>query len=113
MRCAHAAAAASLEANLAGIVVEQQGRFEDLIAIALDDTIPSPDLPDLEDDSLAQIVYTSGTTAAPKGAMMTHRVMLTQYYSCIYNMEYSRTDRALAALPLYHTEVAPENWTGS
>jgi fatty-acyl-CoA synthase len=96
-------AAASLASNLQGIVVEQNGRFDDLIAIALDESIASPDLPDLEDDTLAQIVYTSGTTAAPKGAMMTHRAMLTQYYSCIYSLEYTGADRALAALPLYHT----------
>ncbi len=96
-------AAAALEANLGGIEVEQQGRFEDLIAVALDDRAGETELPDLADDALAQIVYTSGTTAAPKGAMMTHRAMLTQYYSCIYNFEFHRTDRALAALPLYHT----------
>lgn len=96
-------AAKSLEANLGGIQVEQQERFEVLVAVALDEAIPPPDLPDLEDDTLAQIVYTSGTTAAPKGAMMTHRAMLTQYYACIYSMEYTHADRALAALPLYHT----------
>ena len=96
-------AASSLEANLDGIAVEQQGRFEDLISIACDASIAPPVEPDLDDDTLAQIVYTSGTTAAPKGAMMTHRAMLAQYYSCIHNMEYARTDRAVAALPLYHT----------
>lgn len=57
----------------------------------------------IADESLAQIVYTSGTTALPKGAMMTHQAMLAQYYSCIHNMEYAQTDRALAALPLYYT----------
>ncbi len=96
-------AAKSLQANLGGIAAEQQGRFEDLIAVALDETLPPPDRPDLDDDTLAQIVYTSGTTAAPKGAMMTHRAMLTEYYSCIHHLEYGQSDRALAALPLYHT----------
>jgi fatty-acyl-CoA synthase len=95
--------AAALQANLSGIAVQQQARFEDLVAIALNAGIPPPPEPDLDDASLAQIVYTSGTTAAPKGAMMTHRAMLMQYYSCIHNMGYARTDRALAALPLYHT----------
>lgn len=96
-------AAKSLEDNLTGVAVEQQGRIEDLIAVALDETLPPPDLPNLHDDTLAQIVYTSGTTAAPKGAMMTHRAMLTEYYACIYHLEYRGSDRALAALPLYHT----------
>jgi fatty-acyl-CoA synthase len=102
-------AAAALEANLAGIDVEMRGRFEggggglDVLAVALDDAAPVGLDPAITDESLAQIVYTSGTTATPKGAMMTHRAMMSQYFSCIHNMEYAETDRALAALPLYHT----------
>ncbi|MDR3539082.1 MAG: fatty acyl-CoA synthetase [Acetobacteraceae bacterium] len=95
--------AAALDTNLAGIAVEFRGRIEDLPAIARDASAPVGVDPPLHEDSLAQIVYTSGTTAAPKGAMMTHRAMLAQYYSCIHAMDYAETDRALAALPLYHT----------
>jgi fatty-acyl-CoA synthase len=93
---------ATLEGNLACIDVPT-GRLEDLIAVALDEAAPAAAEPDLDDDGLAQIVYTSGTTAAPKGAMMTHKAMVSQYYSVIHNMDYAETDRALAALPLYHT----------
>lgn len=95
--------AASLEGNLDGIAIEQRARLEDLAAVARDPSVGPFAEPDLADDGLAQIVYTSGTTAAPKGAMMTHRAMLAQYYSVIHHLEYRRTDRALAALPLYHT----------
>lgn len=93
----------ALAGNLAGIAIEHTVLFDDLVHVARDPGAPSGPEPDLEDDSLAQIVYTSGTTAAPKGAMMTHRAMLSQYYSCIHNMEYAANDQALAALPLYHT----------
>jgi fatty-acyl-CoA synthase len=93
---------AGLEGNLQGIEITSR-RLEDLIAIALDENAATGLEPDLNDDSLAQIVYTSGTTAAPKGAMMTHKAMVSQYYSVIHNMDYAETDRALAALPLYHT----------
>jgi fatty-acyl-CoA synthase len=34
---------------------------------------------------------------------MTHKAMVSQYYSVIHNMDYAESDRALAALPLYHT----------
>jgi fatty-acyl-CoA synthase len=95
-------AGATLEGNLACIDVPA-GRLEDLIAVALNEAAPAAPEPDLGDDGLAQIVYTSGTTAAPKGAMMTHKAMVSQYYSVIHNMDYAETDRALAALPLYHT----------
>jgi fatty-acyl-CoA synthase len=54
-------------------------------------------------DDLAQLQYTSGTTAAPKGAMMTQRALLLHYLSCIHDLDYEATDRCLAALPLYHT----------
>ena len=93
---------AGLEGHLAGIAVPSRPIL-DVIGVALDETAAVGAEPDLHDDSLAQIVYTSGTTAAPKGAMMTHKAMISQYYSVIHNMDYAETDRALAALPLYHT----------
>jgi fatty-acyl-CoA synthase len=95
-------AGAGLHGNLKGIDVPAR-QLDDLVAVALDTNAPPAPAPDLQDDSLAQIVYTSGTTAAPKGAMMTHKAMMSQYYSVIHNMDYAETDRALAALPLYHT----------
>ena len=93
----------ALASHLDGIAVEHIVLFDDLIPIARDQAAPVGVEPELEDDSLAQIVYTSGTTAAPKGAMMTHSAMMAQYYSCIHNMDYAESDQALAALPLYHT----------
>ncbi len=95
-------AGATLDGNLSGIGVPTH-RLDDMVAIALDSHAAIPPEPDLQDDSLAQIVYTSGTTASPKGAMMTHKAMMSQYYSVIHGMDYAETDRALAALPLYHT----------
>ena len=56
---------AGLEENLKGIGVPSC-RFDDLIAITQDEQAPLAPEPALQDDSLAQIVYTSGTTAAPK-----------------------------------------------
>jgi fatty-acyl-CoA synthase len=93
---------AGLEVNLSGIDVPCRP-LNGLLPIALNADAPNGPEPDLADDSLAQIVYTSGTTAAPKGAMMTHKAMVSQYYSVIHNMDYAESDRALAALPLYHT----------
>ncbi len=58
--------------------------------------------PAVDGRSLAQIVYTSGTEALPKGAMLTHEAVICQYVSCIIEGEMSADDTALHALPLYH-----------
>jgi len=100
--------APALESNLDGITTEIRGRFEgggdlNILATASDPAAPTDIDAAIDDTALAQIVYTSGTTAAPKGAMMTHRAMMSQYYSVIHEMDFGPTDQALAALPLYHT----------
>lgn len=58
---------------------------------------------DLADTDVVQILYTSGTTSDPKGAMHTHRSLMTHYSACQYHLQIRPTDRSLAALPLYHS----------
>ena len=58
---------------------------------------------DLGADDLAQLLYTSGTTALPKGAMMTHGALHAHYLSCLHDLDLGRGDVHLAALPLYHS----------
>ena len=62
---------------------------------------PPPEA-DLADGDLAQIVYTSGTESLPKGAMLTHDAVISQYVSCIVDAEIAGDDLTLHALPLYH-----------
>jgi fatty-acyl-CoA synthase len=57
----------------------------------------------VREDDVAQLLYTSGTTGAPKGAMMTHRALIAQYMSCIAELEPNGADRVLGSLPLYHS----------
>ena len=52
---------------------------------------------DVTDESIAQFCYTSGTTGSPKGAVMTHRALMSEYVSCIVECEHSAADRVLAA----------------
>ncbi|MFB6632748.1 fatty acyl-CoA synthetase [Streptomyces sp. NPDC056362] len=52
---------------------------------------------------LAQLLYTSGTTALPKGAMMTHLALSHEYASAIEALDLSEDDRPVHALPLYHS----------
>ncbi|MGV9562856.1 acyl-CoA synthetase [Streptomyces sp. NPDC003480] len=54
-------------------------------------------------EDLVQLLYTSGTTALPKGAMMTHRALVHEYLSAITALDLSAGDQPVHALPLYHS----------
>ncbi len=54
------------------------------------------------DDDLAQLIYTSGTESRPKGAMLTHRSLISQYVSCMIDGEMTAADIEVHSLPLYH-----------
>jgi fatty-acyl-CoA synthase len=53
-----------------------------------------------EDDLL--IVYTSGTTGTPKGAVLQQRALLWNGYNAIHAHGLSQDDHVLSALPLFH-----------
>jgi fatty-acyl-CoA synthase len=61
------------------------------------------DGPEPRTEDLVQLLYTSGTTALPKGAMMTHRSLVHEYLSAITALDLSAGDRPVHALPLYHS----------
>jgi amino acid adenylation domain-containing protein len=71
--------------------------FDDLVAEG--STRPIPDNRNLDID-LAAIVYTSGSTGAPKGVMLTHRNMLTAATSISTYLGMIADDVILDALPL-------------
>ncbi|MCH4813105.1 fatty acyl-CoA synthetase [Vreelandella neptunia] len=57
----------------------------------------------VDGSSLAQLLYTSGTTAAPKAAMMTHQALMAEYMACMVELDIKGSEAMLAALPLYHS----------
>ncbi|MFC4501014.1 MULTISPECIES: acyl-CoA synthetase [Streptomyces] len=61
------------------------------------------DGPEARGEELVQLLYTSGTTARPKGAMMTHRALVHEYLSAIAALDLSAGDRPAHSLPLYHS----------
>jgi len=71
--------------------------FDELI-----DRSEAPPEVELKGEDLAQIVYTSGTEASPKGAMLTHDAVIWQYASCVVDASIGAADVMLHALPLYH-----------
>ena len=56
----------------------------------------------LQNDDLATITYTSGTTADPKGVSLTHRNYTANVEQCLSRVAIDQTWRTLIILPLDH-----------
>ena len=54
------------------------------------------------DDDLASLLYTSGTTADPKGVMLTHANFLGEVEAVFNWVDLGPTDALLGVLPLFH-----------
>ena len=63
---------------------------------------PYSGAPPVDASAPAQIIYTSGTESAPKGAVLSHAAVLWQYSSCIADAEIAHEDVLLHSMPLYH-----------
>jgi fatty-acyl-CoA synthase len=73
-----------------------------VVELARTGDVPVPDTEPADTD-LVQLLYTSGTTSRPKGAMMTHRALLHEYLSCLATLDFAEDDEPLHAMPLYHS----------
>jgi fatty-acyl-CoA synthase len=58
---------------------------------------------DIDDDDLAHVLYTSGTESKPKGVMLSHKSIISEYMSTIIDAKMETDDVVIHALPLYHS----------
>jgi long-chain acyl-CoA synthetase len=90
----------------AGSRVEPLGDKADRV-VEVADWLPREGAPlrqrEADPQSLASIVYTSGTTGRPKGVMLSHMNMLAIAHACLTVVECYRQDSFLSFLPLSHT----------
>ncbi|MDR3512742.1 MAG: AMP-binding protein [Caulobacteraceae bacterium] len=75
-----------------------QGAFADAAAGLT--TVPSPER--CQDEDLAAILYTSGTTGRPKGAMLSHRNLASNGMALTEAWRFTGEDVLLHALPIFH-----------
>ena len=75
------------------------------LVLGPDVALPDGDPPELDasaPDDLALLGYTSGTTGAPKGAMVTHGNLLATVEALRLSWRWTPDDRLVLALPLFH-----------
>ena len=74
--------------------------------LALGDQVDREQLRALSDavdpQSPSDLLYTSGTTGFPKGALLTHDAVVRTAYSCAYTRAFRDGHRICFALPIYH-----------
>ena len=58
---------------------------------------------EVEAEDLATLIYTSGTTGQPKGAMLTHRNIVSNVKAAHRHVHIDQSDRCLSFLPLCHS----------
>ena len=58
---------------------------------------------DRTESDLAALLYTSGTTGHPKGAMLTHGNFLHNVASCVEALKVQEDERVMVALPQFHS----------
>ncbi len=55
-----------------------------------------------DEDEVCAIIYTSGTTGRPKGAMLSHRNLISNVLSFTAKLPVGAADTVLCVLPMYH-----------
>ncbi|MBA2810320.1 long-chain fatty acid--CoA ligase [Streptomyces sp. KM273126] len=100
----HRPSHAGLVAGLPGDIgvrtyIEVGAEYEALLAGAETEPIDQP----VTHDDTCVIMYTSGTTGRPKGAMLTHGNLIWNAFNVLIDHDLVADERALVSAPLFHT----------
>ena len=77
-------------------------KYEDFESLGQDQLDAAPEV-FVEDRDAVSYLYTSGTTAAPKGVVGTHLAIHLESLTVAIDMEIRRRDRVLCLMPMFHT----------
>ena len=92
-------------------IITSQKQYKSLTKISIPfidiDALPQQSvdekkLPAIQENDLAQIMFTSGTTGQPKGVMLTHRNIASNALAALQVVKVQSSDRLLSILPLSH-----------
>lgn len=76
--------------------------YEDLLRKASAETPFEPGLYPFEENDVAEIFYTSGTTGRPKGVMLTHRNLYLHALATLASSWMDETEVQMHLIPLFH-----------
>jgi long-chain acyl-CoA synthetase len=80
--------------------------YEELLAHAQSEEL-DPDLHDVNEDDLAILMYTGGTTGVPKGVMLSHRNALLSGIAPALQGRMTKEDATCFVLPIFHVSWWP------
>jgi fatty-acyl-CoA synthase len=107
------------EQDFAPIAEQLRHVVPDCLFIAIDDTpdnnqdptlasllrhnpIPLPDLMSIDESAIIELFYTSGSTGAPKGVMLSHRTLYLHALSLAASLDHDDHHVLLHTIPLFH-----------
>lgn len=64
-------------------------------------------LVEVDENEMAILMYTGGTTGLPKGVMLSHRNLLTGHFALIIGYSFTRNDTTCFSLPMFHVALWP------
>ncbi len=87
--------------------------YEELIAGSTPSDLAVP----IDEESPAALFYTGGTTGSPKGAVLSHRNLVTNAFSMTIGAGYNEDDRFLHVAPMFHladgSSIYALTWRGA
>jgi acyl-CoA synthetase (AMP-forming)/AMP-acid ligase II len=84
-----------------------KGVMYDELVVAERQELPKPDI---DEDKIAHLYYTSGTTGRPKGVILTHRNNCVHSVNAVEEIQLTRKDNWLHVSPMYHLADAWSAW---